>query len=472
MNDSSAYQWDTSQYKIINLTKQVPNTSGVNLYGVQFFDNKKFMFWFKNNIGKISRVIVIIDAKNENVSLENGAVVLSLKGLNNYDDIKTAIKFFIQIMKLEHLNDIEFRFVIENTHQQAVVESVISELQIPRANTWNISANIKPDNKSNVINQVEEDLTKRNFTASGSTQTIIGSDGTNYTVVDGEKVIENVGTLTIEEEKLILLKKMQQDSYYASRMQEMTKEELDSYLTNIVVSNRTQASFANPTELRNSNNDVAVAAQSNASIEDGQAAVIATDPSVAVVKNSPSNTESDFTLVEKNAETGKVQASEAQVRETTINSGGYEESTYKFQGQVVDSSYKDPGIKVDSEMEVETLPVYYIDEETFKLYDSVENYDAGIESQVTKEGCRPDLVNYSLLDATGKEIGKLANVKSMDKTPNAINKERANAKVLRLVKTNNNDSYKSAAFVSLPIIMFILSALLLLSSAILYFVFS
>lgn len=437
------------------------NRNGLNLYGVQFNGKNKFMYWFKSG-GQIKKVKVVLDAKNENTSLDPETIILSLKGINEYNDLRTAIIIFLRIMKSYQINNLQIKFIIDNNNQKEVISSVCQEIGIPYTLELSNQSINDLNNKSETIKKVEE-MQENNITASGS-KTITTDDirGIRQVTItaDGSKAFENIGSLTINEKKKILLEEWLNDPFMSVRIKNLSPEELDELLTENITRTLTtyrMESAHEQTSVASSDKEKAQATIDKTRQEDGLS-----NKDLGIVKNNVSNQSYNaYSSVER--EIGGIEVVTPDVSNATITA---QTSTSIYNDGTVNKSYNSQVINSTDEEQSrdETLPVYFIDEDEFKLYDSYEDYLNQNESKITEQKCYPDIVNYTLNDATGRAIGRLANVKSMDKSPDTLTQSKDHT--LRLVK-RKEEPYKSAAFVNLSAIIFILSAFLILGAIIL-----
>ena len=446
---------NNQEYNIVPLG----NRNNLNLYGVQFNGKNKFMYWFKSG-GQIKKVKVVLEAKNENVALDNETIVVSLKGITNYNDLRNAIMIFFRIMKSYQINNLEVKFIIDNNNQKEVISSLCQELSLPF--TLELSnQGLNPQSYKNDIIKKVETVQENNIAASGC-KTITTDDirGLRQVTItsDGSKAFENTGTLTITEQKKVLLEEWLNDSYMSARIKDLSPEELDDLL----MENITRTLTAHRMESAHEQTSVAASdkEKAQATIDKTRQEDSLSNKDLGIVQNKASSASYNaYSSVEREGDSIRVVTPDVSSAKISAQSS---ETTYSNRPNI--NAYAFNSTTLDEQSREETLPVYYIDEDEFKLYDSYDDYTNQKESKITMQGCYPDLVNYTLNDATGRAIGRLANVKSMDKSPDTLTQSKDHT--LRLVR-RKEEPYRSAAFVNLSVIIFILSAFLILGAIIL-----
>lgn len=89
---------------------------------------RKAMFWFMDNC-VIKYVIVVLDAKYENIVVRGSVALLSLRGLKDYNEIKSSIMLFLNVMKVNQFGNIQFRFICDD-NQKELIRTVAQELAL------------------------------------------------------------------------------------------------------------------------------------------------------------------------------------------------------------------------------------------------------------------------------------------------------------------------------------------------------
>lgn len=436
-------------YQIHDLTNPNSIPEGIHLYGIKFYfngDTKKIMFWFKNNIRKTQRVTIVFESKNESIRMEEGNLVLSLKGLNNYQDIRMALMIFKQIMRNNQLNNLNYHIIANSQNQANMVKNLAQELDL--------SIIINNENQSldaENIQKVEAKLKKNEeYTASGS-KTIEMSEGQRKITVtaDGNAAYENISSLDIREQMATLLQEWQKDPLMSIRIRNLTTQELDQLLMENITSNLTRHRMESSSEqsaISNDNRNIGQVAIDKAADNDSKV-----NAQLGLVENHVSSS-AEYLTVEQNKD-GNINIITPQVTSSQINSSGVSsDSSSNHESPQYAQAY----IRENTEQARDIQAEFYVDDE-YNVYNSEEKF-------IGKIG--PDyLIDYntnSLYNRKGQKLGVISDINAMGKTI-----KQTNAKKLvreKLEKPTN----KSAAFASLSIIIFILSGLLIITSLILY----
>lgn len=93
----------------------------IDLIGVRFGD-KSFIYWRKLSTSNIGTVVVIFNKEHENIAVQDN-LILSLKGLTNYQDLSSAIEILLQITGISKVG-VRFHFIVGNENQRQVAESL------------------------------------------------------------------------------------------------------------------------------------------------------------------------------------------------------------------------------------------------------------------------------------------------------------------------------------------------------------
>ena len=302
-----------------------------------------------------------------------------------------------------------------------------------------ISENEKSQNIDN-IKKVEAELKEnRNITASGSENIEIQKDtGIKKITINDNNAYVNSGMLSIDEQKYLLLQEWEKDPYISSRLVGLSSEEIDRMLMESVTNNLTSYRLESSRE-QNAYNEASRVAKNKAAIEGGLY-----NSELRIVRNNVSN-ENKYSTVEESV--GQVQVVNPNVSNASINSSGISNNFGgRTEGGVIDENVQTR----------EKLGEYYLDEQ-YNIYNS----DGNIFGRVGQNGVWVDY-NTNTLVVNGKLVGYVGDYKDMGKSLESLNKNN--------VRVKKKEENKSAAFVSLPVIMFILSAMLLVGSIILLFV--
>ena len=211
-------------YNVVSLGGQ----SQYDLKGVRFGD-KSFMFWKRKNEQSLNKILVIFNKKYENMPVMDGSIILSLKGLYNYQDLKVALQIFQHIMGN---NKINVTFVVANENEKQVAEALGRELGVL----------YKVENAEQMISKMQEDMVKQNASnlQAGDGKMIEKYDNgvLKQITVEDDAVYENNGYLNSEEEKASLLREWLNDPVKRDELSKMSVQDRDKLLTDAVLGNR------------------------------------------------------------------------------------------------------------------------------------------------------------------------------------------------------------------------------------------
>ena len=423
-----------NNYQVVSLGSQ----GGFELAGVRF-DGKTFMYWRKKDTKVIEQIMVVFDKKHENIQVQDGVVVLSLKALNDLKDFYVAINIFKNIINNPNVS---IHFVVENEKQKQ--DAVVLGNNLGMA--YDVVDMNKKQNDS--VNDIENNLKEeRNFMASGSKTLEIQNDtGIKKVTVSGDNAYENNGILSIDFEKYILLQEWKKDPYMSSKMTSMSSVEIDRMLTDAVTSNL-KAYKMEPAREQTASNKVEEVALNKALNEDGLV-----NANLGIVENNVSSS-SQYSVVSQRGEDVRVVT--PSVTSSNINSGGVSSNMVSGNNnyEVMESSMEN-----NNEQLREELNEFYVDDE-YNVYDVYGTFFG----KIGQDGLLIDYDSNSLMK-NDHVIGYIGHYNDMGKNTQKSNKKQ-NVRVLK-----KRDENKSAAFVSISVIMFVLSALLLMGSVLLLFV--
>lgn len=417
-----------------------------DLSGVRFRD-KSFMFWKKKSNQPINEIMVVFDKKYENIEIRDGVLVLSLKGLTNYNDLREAFNIFLLIVKNKNIN---VRFIIDNEQTRQIADSLGKEFgvvfvvqDINKKNRQNVGPNLK---------QMEEDIKNKKLMV-GNTQMIEKYDNgvLKQITVDKSRGVayENNGMLNSEEEEISLLREWMKDPVKREELSKLSVEERNELLTKEVMSNRKQYRMESVNKVV-SNDMVGDAAIAKANLEDG---LVNTE--LGITKNNISN-ENQYSVVEKNGD--KVQIVDPEVVNYSISSTGGRSSNVSSDKNYSSTNYNVVEYEEEQKREVISDKVLYLDSE-YNIYDSNVSYDKPI-GKIGSNGYELDFENNCIV-RNGKFEGYVGNYNEMDKANSNVYEKPK-------VRTLEKDD-KSSGLISFPVIIFILSTLLLIGSATLLF---
>ena len=407
----------------------------IEIKGVRFGGGKNFVYWKNRDSVAVREAYVIFNKDYENIKVNDGMVILSLTGLNNYQDMINAILVFKRIFP-----DVKIKFVVGNKNERQVGQTISTKLGIGYEETI--------INKK--INKMEEELKNntKEITASGTKNIYVENDsGIKKIAVSDDKAYVND---RIDEDKLILFNKWKNDPVMSAKMANMTREEIDRMLMESVTSNLKTYRLESSTE-QIADDKVGKVAIDKASTEDGLV-----NAELGVVKNNVTNS-NEYSAVEERK--GNVQVVNSSVMTSSISSSGVSNNTTESN---VDSSVNYD----DGELNYEEEQIRNIEEEIYFLSSQGEIYDneSNLIGRLGQEGYRINYNDNTLLK-DGVVMGYIGDYKDIGKSKDNV---YSKPKVRTLEKPKYSN--KNAAFVSLPVIIFIISALLLIVSGILLFV--
>ena len=423
------------------------NLSGKNkndkfdLIGVRFGE-KSFLFWKRKDSSPIRRVNVIFDKKYEEMPVQDGIIVLSLKGLNSYDDIRKAIFIFINNVGINK-NNITFEFVIENENQRQLADTLGKEFDLSYV-VNNINQN---QNQNQSLKGIEERLNNKNSNISANGNEMIekyDNGQLNKITVHNGIAYENNGILDSEEEKASLLKSWMQDPIKVREISSMSEEQLNDLLSREVLSNRKQYRLEDADEQLANDRAGKVALN----IADQNGSLVNTE--LNIVQHIDFMDDNKYSAVEKDGD--NVQIVEPNVTQTQISKSG-------LTNNIVSRDMENDFQVGELQQREISNQVFYIDVDSNIIND---NYE--IVGKIGVDGYQINYEDNSLV-RYGQMVGYIGDYKDIGKS-NSREKTNVRKKVLE----KNTDEEKSGGFVSLAVIMFILSALLLMGSVVLLFV--
>lgn len=438
-----------------------------DLNGVRFNNRQNtFTYWKNKSTVNVRGVMVVFDDKYVKRQIPDGVMMLSLKGLKGHDELVMAVKVFKNIMARQNI-DVLFRFVVSNDEERQVAEAVAREAgikydinvvnQMNNSQLNNQRRGAEEQKKEENVNKLEEDLKKnqvnQDVNAYGSKTIETNNNGVNKRItINGDMAYENSGMLSIEEEKFLLLQEWKNDPYKSAMIAGKTAEEIDRMLLETVTLGKKEHMMTSAVE-QTAVDEASRVAMKKASLEDGKV-----NSELGIVENGVYNS-NQYSAAERDGE--NVRMVNTSVTSTSINSGGV--SSNSSDGSV-DDNYNQAEMKEaeeNSREEFDENKVYYIDEE-YNIFEVV-GEDIITIGMVGYNGYGYDAVN-NVVTKDGKPQAYVGDIRDMDR---GKSNTQSKPKVRTLQKKDNDDN---KGFATLPVIMFIISALLLIGSVILLFV--
>lgn len=442
----------SSEYSVTKI-----NSSKFDLNGIRLANGKTCCYWKNKGSNKINDVIVIMNNSNV-VNVSNSQMCISLDGVTNGNDMLAMINAFLQEMNKIGINgkQFNFKFIVDNKKEIDVVNRIINILGIKGVIVKSDLYNSLAENLDEAI----DNINNNDLVASGNNKQISKyEEGTlkKYTISD-DKVYDDNNNLSLAEQKKVKLSEWMNDPIKMQEIVGLSKEELDKRLTEAVtVGLRTHYLESASDSVRN--DKVGNVANDKARMEDGKV-----NSELGIVRNNVSNN-NQYSTVEENK-------GDVKVVNPTVSSyevGSSNNNVVNFNDYSVDNSYdveknNDNDVDLVKEEEIERN----IESEVYYLGSSGEIYnkDGKIVGRLGVGGYSVN-ENNNLL-RYNNVIGVIGDINDM-----GVNKTETKANVRVLKKPDrpvySSDNKKSAAFVSLPVIIFIISLLLLIGSGIILF---
>ena len=459
------------------LHKQDPKT-GLDIYAIKWENSSKLVYYWKNiNSSNINNVIVILN-NSDNIRIKNNQICISLDGINNINDIKVILSIFsreIQKMGID-AKRARFIFIIDNDKQREDISVVVRDLGISAF--FEVSNNVKKGNVQEEAKKRIENLESEKLRdGKGKIDSITVGDK-KYSVDSENKTIHadsgNNGLLSDLEKKKMLLEELMKDPLNKQKFSQMTAEELDKYLMDTINRGKKTSYMERATTVSSNDSPKEKVAMDVSHKKDG---VVNRELGIGMV--APGNSDKYFAL-ENGNNNNEYRVVSPSVSTSQMNSGNVSgNSTAGSVEENISNNDLEEGndfnlTKLDVASKSE-LDVYYVDSSGI-----IYNKDGNVIGQVGVNGYLIDPNNN--LIKNNKVLGEIGDINDMGKSStksigndNVIDFEKAKSKrrVYKperprsgIVNTNNE---KSAAFVSLPVILFIISLVLLVASGIILF---
>lgn len=406
------------------LHKQDPKT-GLDIYAIKWENSSKLVYYWKNiNSSNINNVIVILN-NSDNIRIKNNQICISLDGINNINDIKVILSIFsreIQKMGID-AKRARFIFIIDNDKQKEDISVVVGDLGISAF--FEVSNNVKK------------------------------------------------GNLSDEEEEKILLEKLMKDPKNRQMLSEMTAEELDKYLMDTINRGKKTSYMERATTVSSNDSPKEKVVMNVSHEKDG---VVNRELGIGIA--APGNPDKYFAVENNGNEHRVVSPSVSTSQMNSGNVSGNNSTAGSVEENISNNDLEEGNdfnlTKLDVASKSE-LDVYYVDSSGI-----IYNKDGKDIGQVGVSGYLVDENNN--LTRYNQVLGVIDDINNMGKSnvqdinnDKVIDMEKAKKLVYKpeRPKYNANNSTrnteKSAAFVSLPVILFIISLVLLVASGIILF---
>lgn len=435
------------KYSIINKDNSIYDIRVIRL------NTGKYCFYWKNKGQKfISKVVIILNNAN-NLELKKDEIGLSLDGIKEEQDIS----LMLEILKIElqkegiNVNDITYKFIVDTIEEERKIDNISNKLNIQNREI--------DDNKGK---KIEEKLShQKELEAKDTGRTIVKQDENQYKKYysDGNKVVDNNATLSIEQQKQKLLATWLNDAQKYQEIVSLSQEELDKKLTQAVLAqaNLKEHTLDKPDAKTLTSNSANRSVEANKAIsEDGSY-----NQELGIIKNNVSKRD-EYSTVERN--NGHVTINTPQTDANNIYTSNQPNTNFS-------TAYESQDVEINNQeknKQEELEEVYYLDNSGI-----IYNKEGKIVGRNGTNGYIVDTENNLLKDNV--KIGVIGDIHDLNRTPaesrgnsQAYSHVRVLKKPERPVYNNNNN--KRAAFVTMPTIIFIISLLLLITSGIILLV--
>ena len=450
--------------------------NGLDIYAIKMENGKLVLYWKNIDSSNINNVIVILN-NSDNVRIKNNQICISLDGINNVNDIKVILSIFsreIQKMGID-VTRVRFIFIIDNDKQREDISVVVRDLGISAF--FEVSNNVKRDNVQEEAKKRIENLESEKLRdGKGKIDSITVGDK-KYSVDSENKTIHadsgNKGLLSDLEMKKMLLEELMKDPLNKQKFSQMTAEELDKYLMDTINRGKKTSYMERATTVSSNDSPKEKVAMNVSYEKDG---VVNRELGIGIA--APGNPDKYFAV--ENGNNNEYRVVSPSVSTSQMNSGNVSgNSTAGSVEENISNNDLEGGndfnlTKLDVASKSE-LDVYYVDSSGI-----IYNKDGKDIGQVGVSGYLVDENNN--LTRYNQVLGCIGDINDMGKSnvqdinnDKVIDMEKAKKLVYKpeRPKYNANNSTKntekSAAFISLPVILFIISLVLLVASGIILF---
>lgn len=450
--------------------------NGLDIYAIKMENGKLVLYWKNINSSNINNVIVILN-NSDNIRIKNNQICISLDGINNINDIKVILSIFsreIQKMGID-AKRARFIFIIDNDKQREDISVVVRDLGISAF--FEVSNNVKRDNVQEEAKKRIENLESEKLRdGKGKIDSITVGDK-KYSVDSENKTIHadsgNKGLLSDLEMKKMLLEELMKDPLNKQKFSQMTAEELDKYLMDTINRGKKTSYMERATTVSSNDSPKEKVVMNVSHEKDG---VVNRELGIGIA--APGNPDKYFAVENNGNEHRVVSPSVSTSQMNSGNVSGNNSTAGSVEENISNNDLEEGNdfnlTKLDVASKSE-LDVYYVDSSGI-----IYNKDGKDIGQVGVSGYLVDENNN--LARYNQVLGVIDDINNMGKSnvqdinnDKVIDFEMAKKRVYKpeRPKYNANNSTKntekSAAFVSLPVILFIISLVLLVASGIILF---
>ena len=416
--------------------------NGLDIYAIKTDEGKLVLYWKNKNSSNINNIIVILN-NSDNIRISNNQMCISLDGINNINDIKIMLSIFTkEVQKIGiDIKKVRFTFIIDNNKQKEEMSALANELGLNAS--YQKSNNYQEEQKKEEIIEQHQQSSNAYWTTD-TIKKYNGNKEESFVISDG-KVYRDNDTLSIAEKKQELLAQLLNNPDIAPTIKAMSPEVLKSHYL--------EQSTNTPT---NTNDAVSNLTSKKYHQEDGYS-----NEELGIVQNNVSNI-NKYSVVEENTN-GDVQIVNPIVTNANISSqsgvNNITSNRYKYatQDNSINNNRENTNLSEEQIQSRKTVNIFYLENDGKTIVDSNDNVigSIGVDSYLNFE---------DKLYQNGQLIGKIG-----DKSEKRI-QTQGKARVYKPENNHyNNTPKKEAAFISLPVIIFIISLVLLIGSGIILF---
>ena len=464
-------------YKIVD----IPGNPQYNLKGIRLKNGKTCVYWTNKSAKNINEVIVLLNNKNA-IGISNNQICISLHGINDINTQRECLKAFSEQLRSMGLDvkRIKFKFVIADKKDEKVVNDMISGLGINGsvlnfdvANKNVKGGSEKKEKEERIDKKIEDKFNNnREITGNSNISNIVKyNNGVRKDIVvdDNKKVAYDMShnNLSMAEMMRTKYEELMRDPVMSEKLFSMTDEEVIKYVSNLVIMNNKEYYMDKE---QNSNKDNMTNAE-KATVDVASKYDGVSNTELGITSNDSRYTERKFSAVEENDNNVRVvspDSSSIGMNNTSSNSFSSDDN-YEVNNMSTNNNYEEFYNEKDEEdREEENIISYYTDTDG-KVYDGrtgevVQGYVCDENNNIVdKDGNYKGVNNGNLNDM----YDNMSKNKKVDRAKTLVYKKP-------LVNEKEEDfydnEYRSAAFISLPVIIFIISLILLVVSGIIWFI--
>ncbi len=420
--------------------------------GVKFNNNSSsFYYWHHDNQAKIEQINIIFHGNDGNIKLEENSAILCLQGLTTPEEIEKAIAIFMNIQKN---NNIKVQFIVNNREEQKIAMKVAIDMHLNYQLQYKNAPQEKAEDKLEQKIKNSQELSARG----SETMTYNNNGQVKKVTIHNGVALEDNNSLSIQEQRKRILRKWQQDPIMQAKLATLSPEEIEEELMKVIRLEKTAHYLGSPSEQVQTSNRASRVAIDQANKVGGQV-----NSELGIIQNDNSNNR--YSIAEQNGEEMRFVTPEVSQNAINTNSISSTSTINSASGTetVNNQQYPTPENQETNVQTRNVEQVFYLDEE-----DNIYNEDGNIIGKIGANGYGY-MVNWedNTLLKDGQTIGLVGDYKELGRPKTNVYKPP--------VLTRKKSPYKSpyqrdAAFVSLPLIIFIISAILLIASGVLLFV--